>query len=287
MDFASFYDKQADYAGFRNDPESREEYSVLADWKVRMLVELIPENFKADNILEVGCAFGVLLNNIADRLGIKNRTGIDISGNNIVTAKNFFPDCSFFHGTLEAYIKNLPEGIQKHDIVVLSDIVEHVPDDLGFMKMAGKVSKYTLLNLPLEKSYSTRNRQYGEQDPSGHLRCYDKKDAGRLVRAAGFEIIDSFTAIGFFDKEFLGIYKKRRKKRVDAKPLLKRLFWTLFYSAEDSIKLLNRRLTAKFIGENYFALLKPKPENPLKKRIHHGLNGFHGMNSLFSCEKIS
>src|SRR5450759_1086775 len=183
MDFALFYDKQPDYVAFRNDPVKREDYSITVDWKVRKLIQLIPEDFKVENILEIGCAFGVLLNNIADMLNLKTRIGIDISRNNIEAAKNLYPDCKFFQGTLEEFISVIPDDIKNHryDLIVLSDIVEHIPDDLGFMELVKKTSSYVLINLPLEKSFNTRNRQYGEQDPSGHLRYYDEKDALRLV----------------------------------------------------------------------------------------------------------
>jgi SAM-dependent methyltransferase len=258
MDFELFYDKQPDYVAFRNDAGRREDYSISVDWKVRKLIQLIPEGFKVENILEVGCAFGVLLNNIADRLHLKNRLGIDISGNNIEAAKNIYPKCKFFHGTLEDFIKVIPDEIQnrRYDLVVLSDIVEHIPDDLGFMKMVQNISSYVSINLPLEKSFNTRNRQYGEQDPSGHLRCYDEEDARRLVINAGFEVISSFTAIGFFDKSFYEMYTKNRSIRVRLKPLPQRLFWSVFYYAEDRLKLINEEFTGKIIGTNYFALLK-------------------------------
>ena len=258
MDFELFYDKQPDFEGFRNDAIKREDYTITVDWKVRKLIQLIPDGFKFENILEVGCAFGVLLNNISDRLQLKNRTGIDISGNNIEAAKNLYPECKFFRGTLEDFIKVIPEEIQnrRYDLIVLSDIVEHIPDDLGFMKMVQKMSSYVLLNLPLEKSFNTRNRQYGEQDPSGHIRCYDEEDARRLVSNAGFDVITSFTSIGFFDKAFYEMYKRNRMKRIMSKPLPKRLFWSFYYFAEDRMKLLNQGFTAKIIGSNYFVLLK-------------------------------
>jgi SAM-dependent methyltransferase len=260
MDFALFYDKQPDYVAFRNDPVKREDYSITVDWKVRKLIQLIPEDFKVENILEIGCAFGVLLNNIADRLHLTTRIGIDISRNNIEAAKNLYPDCKFFQGTLEEFISVIPDDIKNHryDLIVLSDIVEHIPDDLGFMELVKKTSSYVLINLPLEKSFNTRNRQYGEQDPSGHLRCYDEKDALRLVTNAGFEVIESFTSIGFFDKSFYKMYTRNRTLRVRSKPLPQRLFWAVFYFAEDRIKLANEGFTGKIIGTNYFALLKSK-----------------------------
>ncbi len=258
MDFASFYDNQQDYAGFRNDPVKRENYSVIVDWKVRNIINLIPEGFTASNILEVGCAFGVLLNNISDRLQIQSRTGIDISVNNIDAAKKLYPDCSFFQGTVEEFFRIIPDEIPEHrfDVVVLSDIVEHIPDDLEFLQDINKISSYVLLNLPLEKSFKTRKRQYGEQDPSGHLRCYDEKDAGRLVKRAGFEVIKDFTSIGFFDKSFRRVYKEIRRERLHLKPWPKKWFWSVFYFLEDRIKLINKGLTTRFIGCNYFAFLK-------------------------------
>jgi SAM-dependent methyltransferase len=258
MDFALFYDKQPDYVAFRTDPKKREDYSVTVDWKVSKLIQLIPADLKFGNILEVGCAFGVLLNNIADRLHLNTRIGIDISKNNIEAARNLYPRCTFFHGTIEEFVNVIPEKIQnrRFDLTVLSDIVEHIPEDLEFMKKVRETSSYVLLNLPLEKSFNTRNRVYGEDDPSGHLRCYDEKDAVSLVNKAGFEIVSSFTSIGFFDKSFYEMYTRNRTLRVSSKPFPQRIFWTIFYFAEDRLKLMNEGFTKKIIGTNYFALLK-------------------------------
>ncbi|MDO9338953.1 MAG: methyltransferase domain-containing protein [Bacteroidales bacterium] len=257
-DFALFYDMQPDYAAFRNDPGRREDYNITVDWKARKLIQLIPDDFVVNNILEVGCAFGVLLNNLADRLHLKTRIGIDISGKNIKVARNLYPDCYFFQGTLDEFIRVNPVEIKDHrfDLIVLSDIIEHIPDDLGFLEMVKKSSSYVLLNLPLEKSFRTRNRQYGEQDSSGHLRCYDKDLAIRLVTMAGFEVVTSFTSIASSDKRFYEIYKKNRTSRVRSKPLHLRLFWSLFYFVEDKMKLINRRFSEKIYGTNYFALLR-------------------------------
>jgi SAM-dependent methyltransferase len=255
---AKFYDQQPDYAAFRNDPAKREYYEIVVDWKARELVRLLPDNFFAGNILEVGCAFGVLLNNIADRIHIDSRTGVDISGENIKTAKINWPGCNFFKGTIEEFKKEIPAGIQnkRYDLVVLSDIVEHIPDDFGFLKTVKSLSSYLLLNLPLEKSFSTRNRFYGESDPSGHLRCYNKADAVKLLTMAGFEVVTSFTSVAFFDKKVHEIYTKNRELRVNLKPLPLRAFWTLFYIIEDKIKLSGKRFYEKIYGTNYFALLK-------------------------------
>lgn len=261
-DFELFYDEQPDYAAFRNDSGKREDYNIAVDWKARKLIQLLPENFKLSSILEVGCAFGVLLNIIADRLKIKNRTGIDISGKNIEVARKLYPGCNFIQGTIEDYATAFVSGIQnrRFDLIILSDIVEHIPDDLTFMRRVSELSSLVLLNLPLEKCFSNRHRQYGEHDSSGHLHSYDKDLAIQLVRNGGFEIVKSFTSIALSDEQFYKMHKKNRTERVNSKPFHLKLFWSLFYSAEDNFRLINKRFTERIFGTNYFALLKSDPQ---------------------------
>ena len=258
MDFAKFYNEQPDYAAFRTDKVKREEYTITVDWKARKLSQLIPEGLVFNNILEIGCAFGVLLNNIADRLSIKTRTGIDISNENIKLAKNIFPNCDFFAETLEDYLKLIPAKADnsRFELVILSDIVEHIPDDLTFMKRVSEISSFVLFNLPLEKCFRNRNRNYGENDSSGHLRCYDKKMAIQLVNQAGFEIVDSINIVAISDEQFFEMYKGNRKLRIHSKPLPLRIFWTIFYALEDRIRLSGSKISEKIYGTNYFALLK-------------------------------
>lgn len=257
MDFQKFYDAQPDYELFRSDSQSREEYSIIADWKIRKMIECLPQDFEVNNIFEVGCAFGYILNNISDRLNISDRTGIDISGKNIEAARSYYNDCTFFRGTLDEFVSAGNQSLKlPFELTILSDIVEHIPDDKGFLNSVRSISRYVLLNVPLEKSFSTRNRNYGEQDRSGHLRSYDEADAVKLIEASGFEIINSFTSVAFFDKQYREVYKKRRSSRIMKKSLLKMIFWALFYFVEDRLKLISSELTRKFIGTNYFALLR-------------------------------
>lgn len=257
-DFVQFYDKQPEYAAFRSDIHKREYYDVASDWKVRELVKLVPVNMVFNNVLEVGCAFGVLLNNISDRLNIKTRTGVDISGENIKSAKKDWPECNFFHGTVEEFIRDIEPNIQdsRFDLIVLSDIVEHIPDDIGFMKTIRGISSYVLLNLPLEKSISTRKRIYDENDPSGHLHCYDKELAINLINRAGFNILNSYSSIAFFDRQFYLAYRRNRKERISRKPIHLKIFWNIFYFIQDRLKLASKTLYQRMYGINYFALLK-------------------------------
>jgi SAM-dependent methyltransferase len=263
FDFKKFYDNQHDYVSFRNDPEKRHEYDVAVNWKTKNLSSLVPEGLKFSNILEVGCAFGILLNKIADSLSVSERIGIDISVENIKMARDLYPDCTFFQGTTDTLknelFKDTPGKV--FGLVVLSDIVEHIPDDFEFMKEISKFSSYLLLNLPLEKCYMTRNRNYGVDDPSGHLRKYNRSDAEKLIKSTGYDIISSFCTNSHFDKEHFKIYRLNRNIRLKKKSFLKRTFWLFYYLKLDIVRVIAPWLYVKIFGSNYFALLKTVDQN--------------------------
>lgn len=256
-DFAVFYDNQPDYIAFRNDEERQNEYRIIVDWKVRKLLGVIPECLRFKNVLEVGCALGILLNKISDRLHIETRSGVDISAENIKTATSLFPQCEFFKGTLEDYVREKSFLLKnhKHDLVVLSDIIEHIPDDLEFLKLVRQVSEYVVVNLPLEKSFINRKRKYGANDPSGHLRSYDKKMAKKLFTNAGFIVLRDNDSIATSDAQFSAVYKKNRRLRIRSKPFLRRIFWSWFYAVEDKFKLVNESVSTRIYGANYFVFL--------------------------------
>lgn len=260
MDFEKFYDHQSDYIEFRTDPVRREEYEITVDWKARQLEKLVPHLKTFNNILEVGCAMGILLNNLANRLSIKERSGLDISSENIKLAKELFPGVTFYQGTIEELAEKTwqKDQFSKFDLVLLSDIVEHIPDDIKFMKEVSGISSFVVINLPLEKCLKNRNRKYGEDDPSGHLQWYDEEMAQELITSGGFEIISSFTANVFNDKTYVDMYRKKRRARLKKKPLHLMLFWEVFYLIEDNLKLVHKGFSEKIFGTNYFALLGSK-----------------------------
>jgi SAM-dependent methyltransferase len=257
MDLPAFYDEQKDYSAFRNDREKRHDYEIKVRWKTEQLVKLVPAQLVFNNILEIGCAIGILLNNIAGHFSIKNIFGLDISSENIKVARDLYPESTFFQGTIDD-LNNIfrNKAFAKFDLVILSDIIEHVPDDLRFLLKVKEISSYVLINLPLEKCHKNRNRKYGEEDPSGHLRCYDKNEALSLIGRAGLNIISSFTTNALNDEEIFRIYLKDRAERLRYKCLPKRLFWKLFYFSEDRVILMNNHLNERINGTNLFCLVK-------------------------------
>ncbi|MBI4645946.1 MAG: hypothetical protein HY738_04950, partial [Bacteroidia bacterium] len=135
------------------------------------------------------------------------------------------------------------------DIIILSDILEHLPDDTDILKIAGENSKYILLNLPLEKCYEFRNRKYGPDDCRGHLRSYNLYDAKRLIQDSNLKVLSS--TIEYYVK----------------KPVFRRYLWTKLVKKRNGIEKLRGSiryfyemieifLRYKNYKSNFFALLK-------------------------------
>lgn len=78
--------------------------------------------------------------------------------------------------------------------MLLSDILEHLEDDVGLLHACGSMGKYVLLKLPLEKVEEYRNRKYGMEDKEGHLGAYGKEDAFKMFAEAGLRAVRFFEA---------------------------------------------------------------------------------------------
>ena len=159
-------------------------------YKIKHAHELV-RDMPYSSILEVGCAIGFFLHNFPGR-NTTRRCGIDISTENIISAKREYPTISFFAGTLAEFRRQHPRG--HFDLVLLSDILEHVEDDVGLLHACGSMGKYVLLNLPLEKVEEYRNRKYGMEDKEGHLGAYGKEDAFKMFAEAGLRAVRFFEA---------------------------------------------------------------------------------------------
>ncbi len=78
------------------------------------------------------------------------------------------------------------------DLVTLFDVVEHVPDPVGFLKAVAARSDYVGLHLPLDNSIhqALRNRWRAKLTSPGHLVFLDPAQALALVTLAGLRIVD-------------------------------------------------------------------------------------------------
>lgn len=247
-----FYNNHDNYRKLRqrNSIFRKQYLDEIDQFKIKYLSKLIPSAIQFKTILEVGCATGDLVGRFPIDIPLSNRYGIDISSFNIEFAKDEYPEVNFCVGTFTEFLENEGKNIEI-DIVILSDILEHVENDIELLKMTGDYGKYILVNIPMEKCWETRKRNYGKCDISGHLRAYNLKDVQDLIAIAGLNIID-FT-IKYYCKETL--YKSHLKD--------------LLFKDVSNIRLLTRRIPKYIIllsrdsviykwykSCNFFALLK-------------------------------
>ncbi len=184
VDFSALYDDHPEYIA-RRQGGSFEQAQI--DIEVRMfklpnLLRLLPDPRALGSALEIGCATGELIAALPVRAGGR-KVGVDISAANVEVARGRFPQFEFRCGDF----RSLPA--ERFDVVILSDVLEHVPDDAAFLGDAAAFGRVVLVNLPLEDNWLNRKRRYGPDDVSGHLRRYCLADGLALIERAGLEAI--------------------------------------------------------------------------------------------------
>ena len=181
VDFSALYDEHPEYVA-RRTGGSIEQTQVDLEvrlFKLPQLLNVLPAGPPLQRVLEIGCATGELI----AAMPAAQRVGLDISAANIAAARARFPEVEFHCGDFRG------AGLSRFDAVILSDVLEHVPDDAAFLRDAAQLGEIVLVNLPLEDNWLNDRRAYGPQDVSGHLRRYALADGLALFDRAGLDVI--------------------------------------------------------------------------------------------------
>ena len=83
-----------------------------------------------ETVLDIGCGIGSVAFDIAEKTGVFI-TAIDFSEKNIRIAneKNLHPNITYIYGDA---LRDLP--VEHYDVIVLSNVLEHIDDRLGFLR---------------------------------------------------------------------------------------------------------------------------------------------------------
>jgi ubiquinone/menaquinone biosynthesis C-methylase UbiE len=168
----------------------------------RIIVELAPK--PGDNIIDIGCGDGYYLH-LLSNLGIKNLhltgTDFDIKGLDKTKHNLKNPKIKIFPGDL---MKKLPFENNTFDKAVMSEVAEHLPDDVKGLKEVYRILKpgailcLTVPNANYPFLWDPINRileVFGHHVKSGffagiwnqHIRLYKPDQIKRVVEKAGFK----------------------------------------------------------------------------------------------------
>ncbi|SFT40344.1 Methyltransferase domain-containing protein [Algoriphagus locisalis] len=163
-----------------------------SDFKVKAIIRLLLPILKKNEITlrsysDVGCGAGGVLLGIADELSkngvnLQEVKGYDISPHvNDIKIENV----TFEHGDF------IEIGTQT-DLITLTDVFEHVPDPVDFIKKVSKKGKLVAFHIPLDNclSVNIRGLQRQKIQNPGHLIFLDLNSALNMVTMAGLQILD-------------------------------------------------------------------------------------------------
>jgi len=166
-----------------------------AAFKVAQLVRLLRTQSehhvpRLRRIADVGCGAGATTVELATAL---RGFGVDmVDGYDLHPGINELPDREnvCFQRVDFATVDVIP-----YDLVVLFDVVEHVPDPIGFLRSAGARGRLVALHFPLDKSMfnGLRGEWRKKLKQPGHLICLDIPGALSVAAMAGLRSIDYLT----------------------------------------------------------------------------------------------
>ena len=145
----------------------------------KMILSLLKDH-KKSRILDIGCASGALIRDLI-RNGYSDVCAVDISSEAVKLCKS--SGLKNVH-RMDASAMDFKDG--EFDVIIASDILEHIKDDLHALKQWQRILKREgrlIVFVPtfdfLWSDHDTLNR---------HYRRYSKKRLVSVVRKAGFKI---------------------------------------------------------------------------------------------------
>jgi len=154
------------------------------DWAETVIRRHFPEP-ACLNVLDYGCGTGGFLYELDRRLCFRSTLGVDISPKAVALAKRY----GDHYGQIKDHGTDVVRG---RDLVLLMDVIEHVEDDLPFLRGIAEGMQegaHVLITVPAMPIL------YSEWDKTlGHYRRYTIKGLKDLAADAGLKVV----SVGYF-----------------------------------------------------------------------------------------
>jgi len=161
-------------------------------WKARQVLRMLSQNnVTPKTICDVGCGVGEVLKQLQAGLASECRFwGYDVSPQAIDLAQTRASD------TIRFEIANFEQAGDKFfDLILVLDVIEHLPDYFSFLQMLKARSRYKIFHIPLDLSVQTifrKNALLKRRDMYEHIHYFTKETALRTLADSGYEVLDSF-----------------------------------------------------------------------------------------------
>ncbi|PWC56244.1 methyltransferase [Azospirillum sp. TSH7] len=142
----------------------------------RIVTEMVrPLNY--DSLLDVGCGQGSLLATLMPLKPQASYTGLDFAAKAIDVARRRAPNAEF--GLLDVAAGHLD---RRFDLVVCTDVVEHIEDDVAALRnLAAMTGRYLLVS-------TLQGRMRDFERTVGHHRNYARGELQAKIQSVGLEI---------------------------------------------------------------------------------------------------
>ncbi|MBI4615739.1 MAG: methyltransferase domain-containing protein [Planctomycetes bacterium] len=164
-------------AGWTERWDDMKRYGPASRHTRRLIFELL-EGIEFRSVLDAGCGQGELLGEIAARRPGASLRGVDLSEAGIVIAARRLPGARF--SPLDLSAAPLHETF---DLVVCSDVLEHVEEDRAALANLRRMTNGHLLVTTIQGPCYP-----WEKETMGHVRSYTRRDLENKLSAAGFRV---------------------------------------------------------------------------------------------------
>lgn len=162
-------------------------------WKVQDFSKVFTGEFSAQSIVDVGCGAGFVLQHFVSLYNVEQAIGIDISESAIAFARDQHRNSNIQWLCEDVFLTKLGKVF---DVGLSSDVLEHVKDDLLFLKVIAGLAKRIVIRIPIEDNLIHRVlRRFTSFDPwedtkkrFGHLHHYSLSSVQKLFLDAGLTI---------------------------------------------------------------------------------------------------
>lgn len=176
--------------------------------RARFILQRV-QSLQPKNILDAGCGRGFYSSSFCEFSFVKKITGIDLREKYLVKARKFFTDKRLTFQQADIY--QLPFKPESFDLIVSSEVMEHLPDDVAALKALYKLTKkggtliisvpnanypflWDPLNWILEKVFHThinKDMWWLAGIWADHVRLYTLEQITSAAKKAGWKVVNT------------------------------------------------------------------------------------------------